>query len=146
MEQLLNGAAALTTLKIIPNPKGNILHALKQSEATFENFGEAYFSFVEPNVFKGWKMHTRMLLNLVVPVGAVEFYIINGKEHSCTSIILSQDNYKRLTVYPGNWLGFKGIGSSSNMLLNIASLEHDPDEAEQKAPEYFLHLFPSLQL
>ena len=50
-------------------------------------------------------------------------------------IELSQINYKRLTVPPGLWLAFKGKGNQSNLILNIASIEHDSEEIERKPLE-----------
>ena len=118
----------LIPLKQIHNPKGDIFHAMKKSDDGFTEFGEAYFSTVNKNDIKGWKQHTEMTLNLIVPMGVIKFVVYdkNTKEFFC--IELSQNNYKRLTIKPGLWVSFKGI-SEFNMLLNIASLEHNPDEA-----------------
>lgn len=118
----------LTPLKQIHNPKGDILHAMKKSDDGFDGFGEAYFSTINKNDVKGWKKHTKMTLNLVVPVGEVEFIVYDENTKEFFSIILSQNNYQRLTVKPNLWMAFRGIGEN-NMLLNLASLEHDPHEA-----------------
>ena len=126
----------LTPLKIIEVPNGNVLHALKQHEDTFQGFGEAYFSTVKKGIAKGWKKHTRMVLNLIVPVGAIKFIIFDGRPESNTygqiqELILStESNYQRLTVSPGLWMAFQGISDGLNMLLNIASIPHDPTESE----------------
>ncbi|MFM9944315.1 MAG: dTDP-4-dehydrorhamnose 3,5-epimerase family protein, partial [Bacteroidia bacterium] len=98
-------------------------------------FGEAYFSTVNFNVAKGWKKHRQMILNIVVPAGAIKFVLFDNRMESNTyqqmqEIELSKDNYQRLTVPPGIWMAFKGMGKELNMLLNIASIPHDPDEAE----------------
>lgn len=118
----------LTQLKQIHNPKGDIFHAMKKSDDGFDGFGEAYFSTIHKNDIKGWKKHTEMILNLVVPVGEIEFVVYNEvmREFFCTN--LSQSNYQRLTVRPNLWMAFRGIGEN-NMLLNLASLEHNPSEA-----------------
>lgn len=116
----------LTPLKRIHHPKGDVLHAMKKSDCGFDGFGEAYFSTIYQGEIKGWKKHTYMTLNLVVPVGEVEFVIYD--ETDFLSVTLSSNNYQRLTVQSGLWVAFRGIGES-NMLLNIASLEHDPQEA-----------------
>jgi len=118
----------VTPLKQIKNPKGDIYHGMKKSDEGFDGFGEAYFSTVHKDDIKGWKKHTRMTLNLVVPVGAIEFVVYDEDEKSFFSETLSQENYKRLTVKPGAWMAFRGVGEQ-NMLLNIASIEHDPNEA-----------------
>ena len=123
---------ALTPLKIIPNPSGDILHAIKKTDASFTGFGEAYFSMINQGEIKGWKKHNTMTLNLIVPLGEIQFVIYDKRENSFNygeffTISLSLDNYQRLTIPPGLWVGFKGV-LSKNMLLNVASIEHDPFE------------------
>ena len=136
MDKIIEGVI-LTPLKQIVNPKGDLYHALKKSDNGYKSFGEAYFSTVIKDEIKGWKKHTLMVLNLIVPIGAVEFIIYDDRIDSSTknqffSLILSQENYQRLTVPAGVWMAFKGIGEDLNMLLNIASIEHDPSEAITK--------------
>ncbi len=75
---------------------------------------------------KGWKKHHHMTLNLVVPKGKIQFVLYNGNQY--LTFYLSQKNYQRLTVPPGIWLAFRGISTSTNMLLNIADIPHDPSE------------------
>ncbi len=125
---------SVTALKRICNDKGDIYHAMKSSEKSYSNFGEAYFSSIHCGDIKGWKKHTRMVLNLIVPIGAIKFVVFDGRKESCTyqdffEIIISKDNYCRLTVPSGLWMSFQGVGEDTNLLLNIASLEHDPAEA-----------------
>jgi dTDP-4-dehydrorhamnose 3,5-epimerase len=118
----------LTPLKQIYNPKGDIYHAMKESDVGFVGFGEAYFSTVHKEDVKGWKKHTKMTLNLVVPVGKIEFIVYDENTNKFFNTILSQNNYQRLTVKPNLWMAFRGIGEH-NILLNLASIEHDPKEA-----------------
>ena len=113
--------------RVISHPKGDILHVIKVSSEGFGQFGEAYFSTINFGEIKGWKKHTKMVLNFVVPVGEVQIVVYNGSEFFTT--ILSRKNYQRLTIAPNLWVAFKGISESTNLILNIASIEHDPDEA-----------------
>jgi dTDP-4-dehydrorhamnose 3,5-epimerase len=117
----------LTPLKQITHPKGNIFHAMKASDDGFSGFGEAYFSTVNQGEVKGWKKHTEMTLNLVVVIGEIEFVVYD--DNSFYSVKLSKNNYQRLTVEPGLWLAFRGV-SVENMLLNLASIEHNTNESE----------------
>lgn len=119
----------LTSLKKIQTDKGNVFHALKRSDAEFAGFGEAYFSEVSKGAIKGWKRHRSMTLNLVVAIGEVQFVIFNELDRTFCSYNLSISNYKRLTVSPGLWIAFRGI-KSKNILLNLASIEHDPKECD----------------
>lgn len=131
--QLIDGII-VTPLKRIHHPQGDVYHALKASESSFQKFGEAYFSSVKSQTIKGWKKHTEMVLNLVVPVGAIRFVVYDDRPASATNgkffdITLSSENYSRLTVAPGLWMAFQGAGPDLNLLLNLASIEHNPQEA-----------------
>ena len=119
----------LTPLKQITNAKGDIFHGMKKSDDGFDGFGEAYFSTIFQNDIKGWKKHTKMTLNLVVPVGKIDFVIYDDKSKDFFNIQLSQNNYQRLTIKPNLWMAFRGL-DEYNMLLNLASIEHDPEEAK----------------
>jgi dTDP-4-dehydrorhamnose 3,5-epimerase len=118
----------LTPLKKIEHPLGDIYHAIKKSDNEFSGFGEAYFSTVNKGAIKGWKKHTRMVVNLIVPVGEIKFVIYNESLEEFFVVNLSQNNYQRLTISPNLCVAFEGI-KDANILLNIASLEHDPRES-----------------
>jgi dTDP-4-dehydrorhamnose 3,5-epimerase len=116
---------------------GDVYHAMKQSDAGYEGFGEAYFSFVNPSAIKAWKQHTSMTLNLVVPVGKVRVVIVDQREGSPTcgqfqEVTLSPDMYHRLTVPPMLWVGFQGLAGITSMMLNMANIEHSPEESNNK--------------
>ncbi len=121
----------LTQLKKIDNPKGNILHALKSSDFGYNGFGEAYFSEIKYKEIKGWKKHTSMQLNIVVVYGRIKFVIYDEIKNEFFTSTLSIDNYYRLTILPGLYLAFQGL-DSSNKLINLASIEHDPSEERNK--------------
>ena len=128
---------SITPLKIIDTIGGDILHAMKVGDDGYADFGEAYFSTVEYSSVKAWKRHREMVLNLVVPVGEVRFVIYDDRQNSSTvgvfqEITLSKKNYARLTVPPLVWLGFQGLEQGMNLLLNIASIPHDPNEVDRK--------------
>ena len=118
----------LTPLKKIYNQEGDIFHAMKKNDDGFDGFGEAYFSTINKGSVKGWKKHTKMTLNIIVPVGTIKFAVFNEINGEFFSAVLSKENYQRLTVKSGYWLAFKGV-DENNILLNLASLEHDPEEA-----------------
>jgi len=125
----------ITKLDIIDTLGGSVMHAMKGSSAGYAGFGEAYFSQVDQGAIKAWKQHKRMTLNLVVPVGEIRFVLFDDREvpnSQFQEVIISKDNYCRLTVPPMVWMGFQGLSDSSAMLLNIADIEHDPDEVNRK--------------
>ena len=127
----------VTPLKKIYHTQGDVYHAMKKSDPGFDGFGEAYFSTIKQGEIKAWKKHTQMTLNLVVPIGEIKFVIYDDRDGSKTrddffEIVLSPGDYKRLTISPNLWIGFQGLGKGLNLLLNLANIEHDPDETERK--------------
>ena len=107
---------------------------MKVGDAGFDGFGEAYFSSVNKDQIKGWKKHRKMTLNLLVPLGEIQFVVHNGKDFF--SDRLSQSNHQRLTIKPNLWLAFKGL-SDANMLLNLASHCHEPSESDNVSLDKF---------
>ena len=125
----------ITKLDIIDTLGGSVMHAMKASSAGYTGFGEAYFSQVDQGAIKAWKRHNKMTLNLAVPLGEIRFVLFDDREVLNTQfqeIIISNGNYCRLTVPPMVWMGFQGLSESGSMLLNIADIEHDPDEVDRK--------------
>lgn len=138
MGTLISEQIKITPLKRIMVEGGEVMHALKATDPGYQGFGEAYFSWIEPGVVKAWKRHKKMTMNLVVPVGHVRFVFskdLNGPFEE-TKIGI-ESNYARLTVPPGVWFGFQGCASVPSLVLNMANIEHDPDEVERVALDIF---------
>lgn len=125
----------VTPLKKISSKSGDVLHAMKNDDDGACGFGEAYFSEILPGEVKAWKRHNIMTLNLIVPVGAIKFVIMDDRNKDINSfeeLTLSCDNYCRLTVPPMVWMGFKGDHPTKSILLNIANIKHNPNESDKK--------------
>jgi len=136
MDKINIEGVILTPLKKIRHPKGDVFHGIKKRDVGFTGFGEAYFSTIKNSEIKGWNRHKRMTLNLVVPIGEVTFVIyddIGGSKSKGKffKVTLSQINYQRLTIPPGLWMAFKGNGNKTNLILNVASIEHNPNEIDR---------------
>jgi dTDP-4-dehydrorhamnose 3,5-epimerase len=125
----------ITPLRRIPTAGGDVLHAIKSSDPGFLEFGEAYFSIVQPGAVKAWKLHRQMTLNLVVPIGDVRFVFVGENLQSRRDETIGESNYVRLTVPPGIWFGFQGLGTPLSLILNVADMAHRPDEVLRKPME-----------
>lgn len=127
-----------TALDIIDTPGGNVLHGMKESDNGFSGFSEAYFSEIRFGAIKAWKRHKEMTLNLIVPVGQVRFVLFDDRGDNCKKfeeLIVSTDNYQRLTIPPMIWVGFQGLSKSGSIVLNIANIMHNPKEVDRKNVE-----------
>jgi dTDP-4-dehydrorhamnose 3,5-epimerase len=120
-----------TQLARIQTPNGDVLHGMKCTDNGYNDFGEAYFSWIDFNSVKAWKRHTKMTMNIIVPIGNVRFVFFNESEGFRVEEI-GVDNYARMTVPPGIWFGFQGLGINQSLLLNISSILHDPTEVERR--------------
>ena len=146
--QKMSNEIILTKENIIQLEAGEVKHAVKNSSNGFISFGEAYFSKIKHGHVKGWKKHKEMTLNLVVPYGKVIFIILNidkQKEYNFYKYELSAENNCRLTIPPSTWFAFKGLGSPFSLVLNIASIIHDPNEVESLDIKKIVFDWESLQ-
>ena len=130
----------ITHLKYIAVPDGDVFHVMKNSDPGYNGFGEAYFSTIKSGSIKAWKRHNEMTLNIVVPIGRIRFVIYDDRDDSITcgqfyEVTLSREKYYRLTVPPMVWLGFQCVGNETAVLLNVANIPHNPDEANKKEIE-----------
>ena len=123
----------VTPLARITTPGGDVLHAMKQSDAGYNGYGEAYFSWVAKDAVKAWKRHTRMTMNVIVPVGAVRFVFRPEGADTFRVEEIGVDRYARITVPAGIWFGFQGLAEPQSLVLNVANILHDPNEVERLA-------------
>ena len=123
----------VTPLQQIPSIGGDVWHALKSKDDSFQGFGEAYFSWIEPRAIKAWKQHLKMTMNLVVPVGTVRFIFCDLYSLAFREENIGAVSYARLTVPPGVWFGFQGISDTQSLVLNLANMPHDPAEVKRKS-------------
>lgn len=126
----------LNKLKRIAVHHGDVYHGIKASEPSFEGFGELYFSRIEYLHVKGWKRHNTLTLNLIVPVGEVRFVVFESNithqsmDFVCDHLLGADTNHQRLTVPPGFWVAFQGLGRDINVVANVIPEEHNPHEAD----------------
>ncbi len=138
MNSLNKNQIIIKKLKKFKSDEGEVLHALRESEDEFYGFKEAYFSTIKYNKIKAWKRHLRMKMNLIVPIGKVQFNFYDHQENLIDNIIIGSENYCRITVPPMIWFGFKGLSSETSYILNISDTSHDPLEVERQ-PLTFLN-------
>ena len=135
-DDVLIDGVFLTELKEIPDPKGSVLHMLRNDDDLFTSFGECYFSEVSVKAIKGWKKHSLQSQNISVPLGRIKFVLYDGRKSSTTfknisEIILGRpDSYKRLHIPTNIWYSFKCISDTNSMIVNCSDIPHSPDESE----------------
>tara|TARA_B110000003_G_scaffold274750_1_gene315498 strand:+ start:1843 stop:2307 length:465 start_codon:yes stop_codon:yes gene_type:complete len=135
-QKLIEGVI-LTKLDQITDDRGAVFHVIKNDSKSFYSFGEAYFSKVNENIIKGWKCHKVMKQNFCVPFGKLKLVLYDNRINSVTNgsineiILDDKDNYSRVSIPENIWYSFKCLSSGYCLLLNIASIKHNPQESLQ---------------
>ena len=113
--------------KIIKNKKGSIIKFITKRNNHFKSFGEIYFTEIHANKIKGWNYHKRLTCIITVPVGMVEFQIVNKSEK-----LFKKKNTKDkiLIIPPGNWFAFKSI-SKKSLVSNLINGVHSDKETKK---------------
>jgi dTDP-4-dehydrorhamnose 3,5-epimerase len=126
-------------LRQIPDERGKIMHMLRSDDANFVAFGEIYFSCVYPGAIKAWHLHSKMTLNYSVPFGNIKLVLYDDRENSPTKgnlmeIFPGESNYCLITIPPGIWNGFKGIGDKMAIVANCSTIPHCSEEIQRMDP------------
>ncbi len=127
----------VTPLKQIFDERGKVMHMLREDSPSFERFGEIYFSCTHPGVVKAWHLHKEMTLNYAVVFGEIKFVLYDDRAGSRTNgivqeLFISPENYMLVTVPPLVWNGFKGLGLTSSIVANCATMPHKSEEIERR--------------
>lgn len=122
-----------TCLKQIQDERGKVMHMMRSTDEHFYKFGEVYFSWIYQNIIKAWHKHIDMTMNYAVPVGCVKVVLYDDRPESKTNgeveeYFMSPDDYYLLTIPSGVWYGLKSVGPQSSMIVNCATIPHDPKE------------------
>ncbi len=126
-------------LQQIPDERGKVMHMLRCDDPWFERFGEIYFSVVYPGAIKAWHLHKAMTLNYAVVSGMIKLVLYDERNESSTrgelqEFFVGEDNYVLITIPPGIWNGFKGVGSKPATVANCATEPHHADEIVRADP------------
>tara|TARA_Y100000590_G_scaffold469854_1_gene660169 strand:+ start:2317 stop:2742 length:426 start_codon:yes stop_codon:yes gene_type:complete len=122
-------------LKKVKTKGGDIFKIIDKNSKGFIGFSETYFSWINYGKIKAWKYHTKMTMNLVVPLGKVKFLFFDPKTKKFLKIIIGKNNYKRIRVKPGLWFGFKGMSKPKSLILNFSNYKFNKKEILRKKKE-----------
>lgn len=111
------------------------MHMLNSSSPMFKEFGEIYFSTVNPGIIKAWKKHYKMTQLYAVPIGKIRLVLFDDRKDSKTSnkievVEMGEDNYCLVKIPPMIWYGFKGLSSVPALIANCTNIPHDPKEMQ----------------
>ncbi len=124
----------LFELQEFKDERGAVKKMLTRNHPEFVDFGELYFSLINPGVIKGWKYHKEIHQLMCVPAGDVEIVFYDNREYSKSrgliqKIIFGDSNYKLIKVPPQLWYSFKCVSEKTAIIANCINQIHDPEES-----------------
>jgi dTDP-4-dehydrorhamnose 3,5-epimerase len=111
----------------IINKLGSLSKLISKNDKYFNKFGEAYLTKIKHNKIKGWKLHKKMISNIFLIKGKVEFVIF--KDNKFHKLQLNK-NYNRIFINKNTYFAFKGLSEKESILINFSSIVHDKNESE----------------
>ena len=129
----------LTPLKKICDERGRVMHLMRRDWPIFRDFGEVYFSVVNPGVVKAWHLHRENTLNYTAVRGMIKCVIYDDRKDSPTrgevnEFFLGEHNYQLVTIPPGLWNGVKGISTEESLIALVMDLPYNPAEVVRLEP------------
>jgi dTDP-4-dehydrorhamnose 3,5-epimerase len=126
----------IKTLRVIPDERGWLMEIIRCDDDFFEKFGQVYLTTAYPGVVKAWHYHKKQTDNFTCIHGMMKVALYDARKESPTyqelmEIFVGEKNPVLISVPPGVYHGFKGIGKDIAYFLSIPTLPYnykDPDE------------------
>ncbi len=123
-------------LTVRADDRGWLMEVLRDDDALFEVFGQAYVTTCYPGLVKGWHAHALQADNLCCVAGTMKLGLYDDREGSPTrgetlSVVLGLVHPALVHIPPGVWHGFTPVGGAAATMLNLPSRHYDrehPDE------------------
>lgn len=136
LKKTISGIKIIKKEQIVDD-RGKIMHMMRNDDQYFQQFGEIYFSCVNPKAVKAWHLHKKMTLNYVAVHGKIKLVLYDDRENSDTKgtlqeIYLSSENYFLVSIPPLIWNGFASLDNNMAILANCSDIPHDKNEIVRK--------------
>lgn len=147
----------IKNLRVIPDERGWLMEILRSDDEIFQQFGQVYITTAYPGVVKGWHYHKKQTDNFTCICGMMKVALYDARDDSRTKgtimeFFIGEKNPLLISVPPGVYHGFKGIGTDTAYFLSVPTLPYnyqEPDEyrlpPDTKEIPYDWGLDPSLK-
>ncbi len=123
-------------LKTIPDSRGRLMEILRCDDEIFDAFGQVYMTTAYPGIIKAWHYHKLQSDNFTCVFGKILLALYDARPYSPTfrqidDFIISPDMPKLIYIPPEVYHGFKNIGTSEAIVINIVTVPYNyknPDE------------------
>jgi dTDP-4-dehydrorhamnose 3,5-epimerase len=135
MPKDINGVK-LKKLLVIPDERGWLMEILRCDDTIFEKFGQVYLTTAYPGVVKAWHYHRKQTDNFTCIHGMMKVVLFDARKESPTyrelrEFFIGEKNPVLISVPPGVYHGFKGIGKETAYFLSIPTLPYNYQEPDE---------------
>ena len=107
---MINGVQ-VTFPKQISDKRGKVMHMLKLDDPVFIQFGEIYFSVINPGFIKAWRLHKKMTCNLAVISGVAKLVLYDPRPDSSTYKEIQEINEIISFIHKNNKRGLSKLSN-----------------------------------
>jgi len=126
----------LKPLRMIPDERGRLMEILRDDDEVFEKFGQVYMTTAYPGVVKGWHYHKIQTDHFCVVTGTIKLVLYDGRPESPTygrvnEFFIGEHNRVLVKIPPYVFHGFKGVGTTEAMVINVPTEHYDPKNPDE---------------
>jgi dTDP-4-dehydrorhamnose 3,5-epimerase len=126
----------IKNLRVIPDERGWLMEILRCDDDVFEKFGQVYLTTAYPGVVKAWHYHRKQTDNFTCIHGMMKVVLYDARKESPTyreiiEVFAGEKNPVLISVPPGVYHGFKGIGPETAYFLSIPTLPYNYSEPDE---------------
>jgi dTDP-4-dehydrorhamnose 3,5-epimerase len=136
MPQRLIEGVKVKQLKVMADERGRLMEMLRRDDDLFLEFGQTYMTTMYPGVTKAWHYHKVQHDHFVCVSGMIKLALYDEREGSPTREVVNEfflgaHNPILVQIPPHVWHGFKNIGESEAIVVNVTTKPYvyaEPDE------------------
>jgi dTDP-4-dehydrorhamnose 3,5-epimerase len=128
--------AAVKKLKLISDGRGRLMEILRSDDKIFKRFGQVYFTTAYPGVIKAWHYHKKQDDYFTCIYGKMRLALYDGRAESKTYKEINEfeiglDNPLLVKIPRKVYHGFKSIGGSEAIVINVPTFAYNRDEPDE---------------
>lgn len=140
----------ITPLQQFPDERGSNKLIMQSGDPGFGDIQQVYVSTVYPGTVKGWHRHKQKTLNYTCVAGIIRLVItpdldkipirrVRPSDLVFQEIVMGETNYCRVSIPPGTWNAFMGLGYKEAIVVNCATLPYSEADIERLPWNYFAY-------
>ncbi len=133
--KLIEGVS-VKKLNPIPDERGRVMEILRSDDGIFKQFGQVYLTTAYPGVVKAWHFHKKQTDYFCCILGMMKLVLYDNRDGSPTKGLINEffvgdANPSLVVIPPGIHHGFKCIGETSAVVINIPTHTYDRKEPDE---------------